>query len=53
MKLSNVCGLSFYPCFNGIRVGTEVKQLLRVGMQDTFYPCFNGIRVGTMILDIY
>ena len=39
--------VSFYPCFNGIRVGTRVMKIENKSIVESFYPCFNGIRVGT------
>ena len=37
----------FYPCFNGIRVGTCGRRFPLAMHYIGFYPCFNGIRVGT------
>ena len=39
---------NFYPCFNGIRVGTNYTNCTWNAILVGFYPCFNGIRVGTI-----
>ena len=44
---------SFYPCFNGIRVGTVVPLKINSVACACFYPCFNGIRVGTRLNNWY
>ena len=41
--------ICFYPCFNGIRVGTEEGKEIFIVEEISFYPCFNGIRVGTQL----
>ena len=41
--------ISFYPCFNGIRVIT-LKGVVRYEKSySSFYHCFNGIRVLTEV----
>ena len=40
--------ISFYPCFNGIRVLTMLKDVISYDEIKGFYPCFNGIRVLTL-----
>ena len=48
-SVSKVCPRArcFYPCFNGIRVGTNTPEKPIDKFEIGFYPCFNGIRVGT------
>ena len=44
--------VSFYPCFNGIRVLTKSIKIDNFNGRENgncFYPCFNGIRVLTRL----
>ena len=45
--LCQITQISFYPCFNGIRVRTNKSQLDTKVKPISFYPCFNGIGVLT------